>query len=101
MDALVSKVEALAESHSGKTGQAAEAESPTSRLAAMLKEALASNTIGGKPDDDSRLREVQEEVRQVQTQLSRLGLVPDEARRELTARFQRAAREINDRATRP
>ena len=101
MEALVSKVEALAEALAGQTGQAAEAESPTSRLAAMLKEALASNTIGGKPDDDSRLRAAQEEVRQVQTQLSRLGLVPDEARRQLTDRFQRAARKINDLAKRP
>jgi hypothetical protein len=65
MEALVTKVEALAESLSGKP-QAAEAESsPTTRLAAMLKEALAANTIGGKPDDDSRLRAAQEELRQV------------------------------------
>ncbi len=102
METLVSKVEALAESLSGKTGPAAEAESsPTTRLAAMLKEALAANTIGGKPDDDSRLRAAQEEVRQAQMQLSRIGLVPDEARRQLSDRFQRAARKINDRAKRP
>lgn len=101
MEALVSKVEALAESLAGKTGQAAEAESsPTSRLAAMLKEALAANTIGGKADDESRLRAAQEEVRQVQMQLSRLGMVPDETRRQLNDRFQRAARKINDRAKR-
>jgi hypothetical protein len=101
MEALVSKVEALAESLSGKSGQAAEAESsPTTRLAAMLKEALAANTIGGKADDDSRLRAAQEEVRQIQTQLSRLGMVPDETRRQLNDRFQRAARKINDRAKR-
>ena len=35
----------------------------------MLKEALAANTIGGKADDDSRLRAAQEELRQVQAQL--------------------------------
>ncbi|MEO6409423.1 MAG: DUF349 domain-containing protein, partial [Burkholderiaceae bacterium] len=101
METLVSKVEALAESLSGKTGPAAEGESsPTTRLAAMLKEALAANTIGGKPDDDSRLRAAQEEVRQAQMQLSRIGLVPDEARRQLSDRFQRAARTISDRAKR-
>ncbi len=101
METLVSKVEALAESLSGKTGPAAEGESsPTTRLAAMLKEALAANTIGGKPDDDSRLRAAQEEVRQAQMQLSRIGLVPDEARRQLSDRFQRAARKISDRAKR-
>lgn len=100
MEALVSKVEALAESLSGKP-QAAEAESsPTSRLAAMLKEALAANTIGGKPDDDSRLRAAQEELRQAQAQFSRLGHVPDDARRQLNDRFQRAARKISDGAKR-
>ena len=101
MEALVVKVETLAESLSGKAGQATEESSPTSRLATMLKEALAANTIGGKPDDDSRLRAAQEELRQAQAQLSRLGLVPDEARRQLNDRFQRAARKISDRAKRP
>ncbi|MEQ1727784.1 MAG: DUF349 domain-containing protein, partial [Vicinamibacterales bacterium] len=101
MEALVVKVETLAESLSGKAGQATEESSPTSRLATMLKEALAANTIGGKADDDSRLRAAQEELRQAQAQLSRLGLVPDEARRQLNDRFQRAARKISDRAKRP
>ncbi len=101
MEALVARVESLAESLSGKAGQAAEGESsPTTRLAAMLKEALAANTIGGKADDDSRLRAAQEEVRQAQMQLSRLGMVPEDARRQLNDRFQRAARKINDRAKR-
>ena len=63
MEALVSKVEALAASLSGPAAAASEAAvSPTTRLAAMLKEALAANTIGGKPDDDSRVRAAQEAV---------------------------------------
>ena len=45
------------------------------RLAAMLKEALAANTIGGKVDDDSRWRAAAEDVRQAQAAWSRLGPV--------------------------
>jgi hypothetical protein len=97
METLVAKVEALAASLSGPAAQADAAASPTTRLAAMLKEALAANTIGGKPDDDSRLRAAQDELRQVQAQLSRIGMVPEEARRQLADRFQRAARKISDR----
>ena len=55
MEALVVRVEALATSLEGKSGAAADQElSPTNRLAAMLKEALAANTIGGKVEEDSR-----------------------------------------------
>jgi hypothetical protein len=99
MEALVSKVEALAASLSGPAAAASEAAvSPTTRLAAMLKEALAANTIGGKPDDDSRVRAAQEELRQAQSAFSRIGLVPEDARRQLADRFQRAARKVSDRA---
>ena len=100
MEALVAKVEALAESFAGKPAAAEAAVSPTTRLAAMLKEALAANTIGGKPDDDSRLRAAQEELRQAQSAFTRVGPVPDDARRQLTDRFQRAVRRISDRTRR-
>jgi hypothetical protein len=73
--------------------------SPTVRLAAMLKEALAANTIGGRADDDSRMRAAAEEVRQAQASWSRIGPVPEEARRALADRFQKACRRINERAT--
>jgi hypothetical protein len=99
METLVGKVEALAASLSGPAAQADAVVSPTTRLASMLKEALAANTIGGKADDDSRLRAAQEELRQVQTQLSRIGMVAEEARRQLSDRFQRAARKISDRTS--
>jgi len=65
----------------------------------MLKEALAANTIGGKADDDSRLRAAQDELRQAQMQLTRIGMVPEDARRQLADRFQRAARKISDRTS--
>jgi len=98
METLVSKVEALAASLSRPGAETDAATSPTTRLAAMLKEALAANTIGGKADEDSRLRAAQEELRQAQSQFSRIGLVADDARRQLTDRFQRAARKISERA---
>src|SRR5205085_2559883 len=97
MEALVRRMEDLAKSLAGPAGAAADASlSPTSRLAAMLKEALAANTIGGKVDDDSRFRAANDDVRQAQMAWSRIGPVPDEARRALTDRFQRAIRRISD-----
>ena len=97
METIVQRIEALAKSIGGPASAAADAAlSPTTRLAAMLKEALAANTIGGKADDDSRLRAAGDEVRQAQATLSRIGPVPDHVRRALADRFQRATRRISD-----
>ena len=101
MESLVQRMEDLANavaSPAGAGGATDAAMSPTSRLAAMLKEALAANTIGGKADDDHRLRAANEEVRQAQATWSKIGPVPDTARRSLADRFQRAIRRIADRA---
>ncbi|PYR07410.1 MAG: hypothetical protein DMG00_16900 [Acidobacteria bacterium] len=99
MESLVKRMEDLAKSVAGPASDAAEASlSPTTRLAAMLKEALAANTIGGKVDDDHRLRAAADEVRQAQASWSRIGPVPEEARRALADRFQRAIRRISERA---
>ncbi len=99
MEALVTRIEELANSVASPAAAAADAAmSPTTRLAAMLKEALAANTIGGKPDDDHRLRAANEEVRQAQASWSKIGPVPDDARRALADRFQRAIKRISDRA---
>jgi hypothetical protein len=99
LESLVHRIEELAASVSGAAGQAGEAAlSPTVRLAAMLKEALAANTIGGKVDDGSRWRAALEEVRQAQASWSRVGLVPDAVRNSLSNRFQRACRRITDGA---
>lgn len=98
MELLVAKVEALAESLAGPAKKVADAAaSPTTRLAAMLKDALAANTIGGKSDDDSRFRAAQDEVRQAQAAFSRIGAVPEEAKRHLADRFQKAVRRVSDR----
>jgi hypothetical protein len=105
MEALVKRVEDLASSVAGPASapEADAAMSPTVRLAAMLKEALAANTIGGRVDEDSRTRAAAEELRQAQASWSRIGPVPEEAKRALADRFQKASRRINDRiaASRP
>ena len=99
METLVHRVEDLAGALGARGADATQAAlSPTTRLAAMLKEALASNTIGGKVDDGSRLRAAVEDMRQAQAAWSRLGPVPDEARRAMADRFQRACRRISETA---
>jgi hypothetical protein len=103
MEAIVKRMEDLANSLAGPAPGGAGGDaaiSPTTRLAAMLKEALAANTIGGKVDEDSRLRAAAEEVRQAQASFSRIGLVPDQTRRMLADRLQRAIRRISERAAR-
>jgi hypothetical protein len=94
LEALVKRMETLAGSLKGAAE--ADALSPTTKLATMLKEALAANTIGGKVDVESRRRAAQEEVKQAQASWSRVGPVPDEARRALADRFQRAIRRISE-----
>jgi hypothetical protein len=64
----------------------------------MLKDALASNTIGGKVDEESRFRAAAEDARQAQAAWSRIGPVPDDVRRGLADRFQKALRLITERA---
>jgi len=97
METLVRKMEDLAASLVGPNA-IDQSLSPTNRLAAMLKDALAANTIGGKADSDARLRAAAEDVRQAQSSWSRIGTVPEDARRQLADRFQRAIRSISERA---
>jgi hypothetical protein len=95
LESLVQRMEQLAGSIAG--ARAAEASlSPRARLATMLKEALAANTIGGKVDDDSRMRAAAEEVRQAQALMARLGPIPMDVRRPLADRFHRAVKAINE-----
>lgn len=97
METLVERVERLAASLAGPAEDGLDGSSPSARLAAMLKEALAANTIAGRAEREARLRAAAEDVRQAQASWSRIGLVPQEARRLLTERFQRACRRVLDR----
>jgi hypothetical protein len=92
MEAIVKRMEELAASLKGPADKPEL--SPTEKLANMLKEALAANTIGGKVDTESRRRAAQEDIRQAQASWSRVGPVPEEVRRDLADRFQRAIRQI-------
>ena len=94
MEALVKRVEDLAAAVAPPSNAEEDAVSPTARLATMLKEALAANTIGGKVDEESRWRAAQEEMRHAQASWSRIGPVPEPERRELASRFEQACTAI-------
>jgi hypothetical protein len=103
METLARRMDDLAASLGKSSGGAATdaALSPATRLAAMLKEALAANTIGGKVDDGAKWRAAAEEVRRAQSNWARIGPVPVEARRPLADRFERACRWISEKSPKP
>jgi hypothetical protein len=69
-------------------------------LAEMLREALASNTIGGRAGEESKWRAMAEDVRSAQASWARLGPVPGEAGRQLADRFHRACSRFFDQMRR-
>ncbi len=83
MDKLCARVE-------GFLADAAPAPAGSQALAEMLREALASNTIGGKAGEEAKWRAMADEVRQAQASWSRLGPVPGDTGRQLTERFHKA-----------
>jgi hypothetical protein len=85
MEKLCARVEGFV----AEAGAAAPAGS-SQALAAMLREALAANTIGGRAGEESKWRAMSEDVRQAQSAWSRLGPVPGDTGRELSERFHRA-----------
>jgi hypothetical protein len=66
------------------------AASPASVLATQLREALAANTIGGRPDEEQKWKSAEYDVRAAQDAWQRVGYVPDAVAAPLAARFQRA-----------
>jgi len=69
----------------------APAASPAAILATQLREALAANTIGGR-DTETRRRTLEQETRQLQTEWSGVGYVPEPLAAPLAERFRRALR---------
>ena len=59
-------------------------------LARRLKEALATNTMGGRADSEARRRAERAEVESARAAWKRLGPVPGEAGEALEARFSEA-----------
>ena len=88
---LVAKVQRLVPASNGPdtTGL-----TPGERLASMWREALASNTMGGRIADESKARAAAEEARKAQAAWQRLGYLPEPERRALQADFDKACRVI-------
>src|SRR5262245_32410127 len=89
MEKLVTKVEALV------AGAEPKQDSPQD-LAARLREALASNTIGGRAGEESKWRGMAEDVRQAQASFARLVPVPGDTGKQLADRFHKACNRFFD-----
>ncbi len=89
MEKLVARVETLV------AGAEPKQDSPQD-LAARLREALASNTIGGRAGEESKWRGMADEVRQAQASFARLVPVPGETGRQLADRFHKACNRFFD-----
>lgn len=86
---LVTRVEALLQASAGPAADSG------ASLADRLKEALATNAMGGRAAIEARWREAANEVEQVQAAWKRIGPVPGEAGRELDERFKKACDDFN------
>jgi len=97
MEALCARVESAT---GAEPDVAIDAASPTAILAARLREALAANTIGGRPStrqtDDSKWRAAVEDVKDAQNAWRRLGPVPGSDGHALAERFQKACNRFFD-----
>lgn len=89
LERLCERVEALTREERAGAAPAA-AQSPSELLASRLREALASNTMGGRVDADAKRREDAETVRRLQADRRALGNVPGETARQLSERFRAA-----------
>ncbi len=85
---LVARLEALLQASAGAAAD------PSVSLADRLKEALATNAMGGRAAIEARWREAASEVEQLQAAWRRIGPVPGEAGRELDERFKKASDEF-------
>jgi hypothetical protein len=63
-----------------------------SALATLLKEKLAANTIGGRVNEEAKVRAAADRVRRAQMTWRDLGPVPGTEGNQLEARFHRAVR---------
>ncbi len=89
MEKLVARLESFVSENEGKPESSQD-------LAARLREALASNTIGGRAGDENKWRGMADEVRQAQSAFSRLVPVPGEGGQQLSERFHRACNRFYD-----
>lgn len=87
--ALCEEVETLLK---GAARPADLAQSSGASLAALLKESLAANTIGGRVNEEAKARAAGDKVRRAQSAWRDIGPVPGEEGRALESRFQKATR---------
>lgn len=87
LERLCERVEALLENTSLPS---AGGRSPAEILAAQLREALASNTMGAGVDLEAKQRADTETVKRAQVEYRAVGLVPGKVGRELSDRFRAA-----------
>jgi hypothetical protein len=99
LEELCVQVERLLGPELEPTAQAepAEDQSPAAVLARQLREALATNTIGGRVDESAKWKLVSEQVRAAQAAWKRVGPVPDAVSRTLNVRFQRACTRVAEK----
>ena len=84
LERLCGRVEALLE---GTTALFAAGGSPAEILAARLRDALASNTMGAREDPVAKRRAEGDEVKRAQAERRALRVVPGEIGRQLSQRF--------------
>ena len=89
MEKLVARLESFVSENEGRPESGQD-------LAARLREALASNTIGGSAGAESKWRGMADEVREAQSSFSRLVPVPGETGKELSERFHKAVNRFYD-----
>ncbi len=89
MEKLVARLESFVSENDPQTVSSQD-------LAARLREALASNTIGGRAGDEAKWRTMADEVREAQSSFSRLVPVPGEAGQQLADRFHKACNRFFD-----
>ena len=96
MEELCVQVESLATDAPRAAAIEATGPSAATLLAQQLREALATNTIAGRPDEAARAKAIAEQIRQAQASWRRIGPVPEAAGRALAARFQRAIQRVHE-----
>ena len=97
---LVARVEALLQELAPATPQASSA----AELAARLRDALATNTIGGRDAVEAKWQSAATELESAQGAWKRLGPLPGDAGRALVERFDEACRrfvQLRPRVERP
>ena len=88
LERLCERVESMIQEEDGAAP--GDGRSPSEVLAARLREALASNTMGAGVDPDVKRREDAEAVRGLQAERRALGVIPGETGHQLSERFRAA-----------